>query len=75
MRNKKKDNNLVVLKFSDGKKLYFTSMNRAAVHLGINMGSINWMLMRHTTAVTNDGREVTAVIEDGSEVPYKLINN
>ena len=73
--SKKKDNNLVVLNFSDGRKLYFTSMNKAALHLGLNIGSINWAIMRHTKMVTNGDIEVTVTIEDGSDIPYKYINN
>ena len=72
---KKENNNLILLSFSDGRKIYFTSMNRAGKHIGLTQASIRWSIDHNTSMKTNGDAEVYATIVDGSEIPYKLINN
>lgn len=72
---KKKDNNLILLNFSDGRKLYYTSMNRAGKKLGLASTSIDYAITHNNKFITNDDIIVTVEKIDGSEIPYKYINN
>ena len=71
----KRDNNLVMINYKDGEKLYFTSLNKAGMKVGITNPSVTWAIKRHNTLVDFNDRQFTIEIVDGSEVPYKLINN
>lgn len=73
---KKENNNLVCAVYDDGEKRYFTSTNRAAATYGICEPSVKWCIKSGNTKFeTNDGRIITFELVDGSEIPYKLINN
>lgn len=75
MRVKKKQNNNLVLVNVGDKKQYFTSKNRAGLYLGLAQASIEWALSHHNEYWTENDEKVTIEIVDGSEIPYKLINN
>lgn len=72
---KKKNNNLVVIKYTNGKTLYYTSYNRAGMKVGLSAASVKWSCEHGTTLQDNDDNEITFMIADGSEVKYKDINN
>lgn len=71
---RKKNNNLILVNVGK-KKRYFTSANRAGDFLGIGNNSVMWAIMHHNELVNNSGEKVTIELIDGSEIPYKLINN
>lgn len=72
---RKQNNNLVSINYSTGNVFYYTSMNRAALKLGIATASVKWAV-EHGNALTDyEGKVFTIGIVDGSEVPYKYINN
>lgn len=70
----KKNNNLVLVNVGE-KKHYFTSINKAGLFLGLAPASINWAINRKNELKNNNDEIVTIEIVDGSEVPYKYINN
>lgn len=72
---RKKNNNLVVLKYEDGEKKYFTSMTRAGFVIGLANNSVKWAIDHENTIVDMNDRKLRIVLEDGSEIPYKYINN
>ena len=72
---RKKNNNLVLVTVNDNELHYFTSSNRAGDFLGLQSNSINWAIIHSNELINNDGKKVTIKLIDGSEIPYKLINN
>ncbi len=72
---RKENNNLVAIRYNDGNMLYFTSTNRAAMKLGIAAASVKWAIDHNNVLTDYEGKVFTIGIVDGSEIPYKLINN
>lgn len=72
---KKQNNNLVAINYNDGNILYFTSINRVAMKIGIAPASVKWAIEHNNVLTDVEGKVFTIVIVDGSEVPYKYINN
>lgn len=72
---RKQNNNLVAIRYDGGNMLYFTSTNRAAMKLGIAPASVKWAIEHNNVLTDVEGKVFTIGIIDGSEVPYKLINN
>lgn len=75
MIKKKQNNNLVCVTIGGTEKHYFTSNNRAGYFCGMAPVSVKWAIEHNNVFKTNDDRELTIDLVDGSEVPYKLINN
>lgn len=71
---RKKDNNLVCVSL-DGAPHYFTSVTRAGKFVGLAGCSVNWALTHKNELYTEDGKSIEFSIIDGSEIPYKYINN
>lgn len=71
---KKNDNNLLLVK-SGNRKHYFTSISRVANFLNINPSSVAWAIGHRNVLKNNKDEDVTIEIVDGSDIPYKLINN
>lgn len=74
MRNKN-NNNLIAIRYDGGDMLYFTSTNRAAMKLAIAPASVKWAIEHNNVLTDVEGKVFTIGIVDGSEIPYKLINN
>lgn len=72
---RKENNNLVSINYSNGNAIYYTSMNRAALKLGIATASVKWAVEHGNVLTDYEGKVFTIGIVDGSDVPYKLINN
>lgn len=72
---RKNNNNLISINYSDGNVLYYTSMTRAAVKLGIAAASVKWAIEHGNVLTDYEDRELTISVVDGSKVPYELINN
>ncbi len=72
---KQKTNNNLILVKSGNEKHYFTSTNRAGKFLGLQANSINWAIVHGNILFNNKDEEVTVNLIDGSEIPYKYINN
>ena len=72
---RKQNNNLVAIRYNNGDMLYFTSTNRAAMKLGIAPASVKWAIEHNNVLTDAEGKVFTIGILDGSEVPYKYINN
>ena len=72
---KKKTNNLVVLKYENGERKYFTTKQRAGLSIGLAATSVQWAIDHENIVEDLNDRKLRIVLEDGSEVPYKLINN
>ena len=72
---KKQNNNLVAINYNDGNMLYFTSTNRVAMKLGIAPASVKWAIEHNNVLTDVEGKVFTIGIVDGSEIPYKYINN
>ncbi len=72
--SKKKDNNLILVNVGN-KKHYFTSAGKAGNFLGLQGPSVSWAISHRNELTNNAGETVTIEIVDGSEIPYKLINN
>jgi hypothetical protein len=70
---KKKDNNLVMVEFEDGRKNYYTSWNRAAMALNIVPVSAQYNASRGNTLKTENGNCKIRLI-DGGDIQYKYIN-
>lgn len=75
MRVKRKKNNDLVLMHVGDKNLYFTSNTFAGQHIGLHATSVDWAIKHKKTLWTTDDEPITIEIVDGSEIPYKLINN
>ena len=75
MKVKKKQNNNLVLVTEGNKKQYFTSKNRAGLYLGLACASVEYAIKKRNEFWGDNGERITIEIVDGSEVPYKLINN
>lgn len=73
-RHKKRNNNLICIDV-EGEKQYYTSASRAGKVLGLANCSVNWAIVHENTLVNNDGKKVRISMIDGSDVPYKYINN
>lgn len=71
---KKKENNNLILMTVGDKKHYFTSMNRAGIAAGLATASVKWAINYGSELVNNNDEKVTFKIIDGSEIPYKYIN-
>ena len=72
---RKQNNNLILITNKDNEKLYYSSYNRAAMSLGLQANSVKWAV-NHSKKITDfNGNEVKIELVDGSEIPYKLINN
>lgn len=72
---RKENNNLVSINYSNGTVFYYTSMNRAACKLGVATASVKWAVEHGNVLTDYEGKVFTIGIVDGSEIPYKLINN
>ena len=72
--SKKKDNNLILVNVGN-KKYYFTSAGKAGNFLGMQGPSVSWAIAHRNELTNNAGEKVTITLVDGSEIPYKLINN
>ena len=72
-RKKKENNNLVLVNVGK-KKYYFTSSNRAAIFLGIQSNTVNCAILKNKVLTNTKDEKVTIEICDGSEIPYKYIN-
>lgn len=75
---KKENNKLVLVTIGNGEKhrlYYYTSTSRAGRKLGIQACSVNWAIVHKNILYTCEGEPVTIEIIDGSEIPYKMINN
>ena len=72
---RKQNNNLVLITNKENEKLYYSSYNRAAMSLGVQANSIKWAV-NHSKKINDfNGNEVDVELVDGSEIPYKMINN
>ena len=67
----KENNNLIKVTTKDG-SFYFTSLNRTAKFLHVQILTINWALFHEGLIKKRDAK---VEIVDGSEIPYKYINN
>lgn len=72
---RKQNNNLVSINYGNGNAIYYTSMNRAACRLGIAPASVKWAVEHGNVLTDYEGKVFTIGIVDGSEIPYKYINN
>lgn len=70
----KKDNKLIAIDFG-GEKHYFTSLNRVGFKVGLATASIKWAIDHNNTLCSYDGRDFKVYYIDGSDIPYKYINN
>ena len=70
----KKSNDLVLIHIGD-KDIYFTTCTFAGNYLGIQANSVAYAITHKKVLMTTDDEKVTIELVDGSEVPYKLINN
>lgn len=72
---RKTDNNLVLV-ICDNEKKYYTSYNRAALAIGgVQAGSVKYACEKGKIIETPYNKVITVKLVDGSEIPYKLINN
>lgn len=71
---RKKNNNLILVNVGKTKH-YFTSATRAGDYLGIQGNSVNWAILHNNVLKNNNNEDVTIELVDGSDVPYKYINN
>lgn len=72
---KKKDNNLIAIIYKDGEIQYYTSMTRAGLKVGLTSASVKWAIEHKNECEDFNCRKLVIDIVDGSEVPYRLINN
>lgn len=72
---KKKDNNLIAIIYKDGERQYYTSMTRAGLKVGLTSASVKWAIEHKNECEDFNCRKLVIDVVDGSEVPYKLINN
>jgi len=67
-------NNLIMVKSEKSSK-YFTNLNRAAKFVGIQPNSVSWAILNGNVIKDKEGNDITLSMVDGSEIPYKYINN
>ena len=72
---KKKNNNLVAIIYKDGETKYYTSPTTAGLKVGLANRSVTWAIEHGNVCTDFNDRGFIIKIVDGSEVPYKLINN
>lgn len=72
---RKKDNNLIVVDFGAGDKYYYTSPTKAGWKVCLAPASVKWAIEHNNVLCTVDGRNFRIYLEDGSDIPYKYINN
>lgn len=72
---KKENNNLIAVRYNNGRTDYYTSLNRIAIKLALAPASVKWAINHGNVLTDVEGKVLTIGIVDGSEVPYKLINN
>ena len=72
---KKINNNLVLVSYNNGDRHYYTSMNRAGLKLAMATQSVKWAIEHGNVLTDCEGKVFTIGIIDGSEIPYKDINN
>ena len=72
---KKQNNNLIAVRYDNGRTDYYTSLNRIAIKLALAPASVKWAINHGNVLTDVEGKILTVGIVDGSEVPYKLINN
>lgn len=72
---RKKNNNLILVNVGENEKHYFTSTNRAGYFLGLQSNSVNWAIIHQNELVNSKNEIITVELVDGSEIPYKYINN
>lgn len=72
---KKNNNNLIMLDYGKGKTEYYTSYNRVAMKLGLAPASIKWAIEHKNIIPTCNNENIFINIVDGSDIPYKYINN
>lgn len=72
---KKQNNNLIAVRYDNGRTDYYTSLNRIAIKLALAPASVKWAIEHNNVLTDVEGKVLTIGIVDGSEVPYKLINN
>lgn len=72
---RKENNNLILITTNTGKNKYFTSLTKAGYYLGIASQSVKWAIEHHNELINNKDEKITLELVDGSEIPYKLINN
>lgn len=75
MRGRKKNNNLILINYTDGEKRYYTSFNRAGLSIGLAPVSVKWALDHENVITDLSDRELTIKLVDGSNIQYKYINN
>lgn len=54
---------------------YFTTCCKTGTFLYIAGASVQWAIDHHKTLFDEDGSKTKIEMIDGSEIPYKLINN
>lgn len=69
-----KNNTLVCINIGDEKR-YYTTARKAGLYLGIQSTSVLYAYKKKNRLITKDDRVCTITLEDGSDVPYKYINN
>lgn len=72
---KKINNNLIAIKYDNGDILYYTSYCRAGSKVGIQASSAKWACEHGNKLVDYNDRELIFELVDGSNIPYKYINN
>lgn len=72
---RKINNNLILVSYINGDKQYYTSMSKAGLKLALAVPSVKWAIDHGNVLTDVEGKKFTIGIVDGSEVPYKLINN
>lgn len=72
---RKTNNNLVLVSYINGDKKYYTSMSKAGLNLALAFPSVKWAVEHGNVLTDVEGKKFTIGIVDGSEIPYKLINN
>lgn len=75
MGKEKYDNNLFMITINGHEKHYFTSAARAADYIGIQRTLMMYNVGRGKTMRDSYGNMCEVAIVDGSDIPYKLINN
>ena len=69
---KRKENNNLIKVIQPNNIGYFTSLNRVAKFLDVQVLTITWAITHGNTIKKCDAK---VEIVDGSEIPYKYINN
>lgn len=72
---KKENNNLIMVDYGKGKREYYTSYTRIGMKLGLAAQSVKWASLHNNVITTCNNENITISIVDGSEIPYKYINN